>query len=559
MAKLNKWDSRHMKDLERYARQIAAIYQSAVREAAAIGVSVADFNPDKPFSFADYPSTQARINKLLNSLKTDIQTVVLNGVDAEWTLANNKNNELANRVFGQYAKNLTPAQSRRYFSNNDDARRAFIERKTAGLKLSDKVWKYTDQFKAEIEMGIDLGLRSGMSADELSRDLRQYLQQPQKLFRRVRDEHGALQLSKQAAAYHPGAGVYRSSYKNARRLAATETNLAYRTADHTRWQQLDFVVGIEVRLSNNHTLNGVPFTDICDDLAGRYPKNFKFTGWHPLCRCHAVSILKTPEEMEADNERIMNGEAIDGDSVNRVSDMPKQFKAWIKENDDRIARANERGTLPYFLKDNRGLWADLSTVEIINRQSIAETVGHAGAFGASSKVLAMALGVQITPVNIKSERRVIEKASGSYNGDVAKVNDIIRNTFIAQPSEIDSVLEAVRERFKVIDYKAQRTDMGYTGHLFKVWYSDGVKAEIQVNSPQMIYAKEPTARKILGTRLYDQIRRKSGLTNGLGHTYYEEYRTLEKLTSRTLEQTERMRELEGLSREYYKKIGSVKL
>ena len=104
MAKLNKWDSRHMKDLERYARQIAAIYQSAVREAAAIGVSVADFNPDKPFSFADYPSTQARINKLLNSLKTDIQTVVLNGVDAEWTLANNKNNELANRVFGQYAK-----------------------------------------------------------------------------------------------------------------------------------------------------------------------------------------------------------------------------------------------------------------------------------------------------------------------------------------------------------------------------------------------------------------------------------------------------------------------
>lgn len=102
-----------------------------------------------------------------------------------------------------------------------------------------------------------------------------------KLFRRVRDEHGELQLSKRAAVFHPGRGVYRSSYKNARRLAATETNIAYMTADYERWQQLDFVVGIEIKLSNNHTLNGVPFTDICDDLKGRYPKDFKFTGWHP--------------------------------------------------------------------------------------------------------------------------------------------------------------------------------------------------------------------------------------------------------------------------------------
>jgi hypothetical protein len=76
--------------------------------------------------------------------------------------------------------------------------------------------------------------------------------------------------------------------------------MAYRTSDYTRRQQLDFVVGIEVRLSNNHTINGVPFTDICDDLKGKYPKTFKFTGWHPLCRCYAVSVLKTEEEMDAD-------------------------------------------------------------------------------------------------------------------------------------------------------------------------------------------------------------------------------------------------------------------
>lgn len=272
MARLDKWESKHLKDVERYARQIEAIYRSAVREAAAIGASVPHFNPDKPFSFASYPSTKARIEKLLHTLKTGISTVILNGIEAEWTLANNKNSELCNIVFGEYAKRLSPEQARKYYNPNDNARKAFMERKIGGLKLSDRVWRYTEQFKTEIEMGIDLGLRDGLSADEMSRTLRQYLQHPDKLFRRVRDEHGQLHLSQRAAAFSPGQGVYRSSYKNAHRLAATETNIAYRTSDYTRWQQLDFVVGIEIRLSNNHTLNGRAFTDICDELAGRYPK-----------------------------------------------------------------------------------------------------------------------------------------------------------------------------------------------------------------------------------------------------------------------------------------------
>ena len=107
---------------------------------------------------------------------------------------------------------------------------------------------------------------------------------------RVRDKHGNLRLSKAAKAYHPGRGVYRSSYRNALRLTATENNMAYRTADHLRWQQQPFVVGIEIKLSNNHTCKGVigRFVDICDDRAGVYPKDFKFVGWHPHCRCYCV-------------------------------------------------------------------------------------------------------------------------------------------------------------------------------------------------------------------------------------------------------------------------------
>ena len=111
---------------------------------------------------------------------------------------NNKNNELCRQVFGDSIGKLTKAQERKYFNTNIKAQDAFIQRKVSGLRLSDRVWNYTKQFKEEIELGLDLGIRGGLSADEISRELRSYLKHPDMLFRRVRDEHGVLQLSKRA-------------------------------------------------------------------------------------------------------------------------------------------------------------------------------------------------------------------------------------------------------------------------------------------------------------------------------------------------------------------------
>lgn len=344
MAKMNKYDSQHWRNQAAYERQVDAIYRAAAKEAAALGVSIKDFNPDRLFSFSDYPNTRKKIEKLLSDLQTGIMAVIVNGIRSEWTLANQKNDELARQVFGDNVGKLTKEQERRYFSTNGAARDAFIKRKTDGLGLSDRVWKYTNQFKDEIELGLDLGIRSGRSADELSRDLRSYLQHPDKLFRRVRNKHGQLVLSQRERAYHPGRGVYRSSYKNARRLAATETNIAYRTADYERWQQFDFVVGIEIKLSNNH-----PEPDICDDLKGRYPKDFKFTGWHPHCRCHVETVLKTPDELIADNRRIMEGGKPTETSVNTVADVPQAFTDWVEANRERMTAAK---SLPYFIRDN---------------------------------------------------------------------------------------------------------------------------------------------------------------------------------------------------------------
>lgn len=84
------------------------------------------------------------------------------------------------------------------------------------------------------------------------------------------------------------------------------------TADYERWQQLDFVVGIRIELSNNHTLNDKKFRDICDELS----------------------------------------EPLDGRSVNRVTDVPQEFTDWVRDNSERIEHAK---SLPYFIKDNKDI------------------------------------------------------------------------------------------------------------------------------------------------------------------------------------------------------------
>lgn len=364
---MNKYDKQHLKDLQSIESRIERIFNEATKEAARIGVRIDRIDPERIFSFSDYPSTKKEIDELLEDLSSNVEAAIVNAVESAWTLANNKNNELCRMVFGDNVGKLSDSQYRRYFSTNEDALKAFTERKEKGLNLSDRVWRYTDAFKNEIELGLDVGIRSGMSAQDMARELKGWLKYPDMLFRRVRDEHGNLQLSKRASLFHPGQGVYRSSYKNARRLAATETNIAYRTADHERWQQLDFVVGIRIVLSNNHTClgsDGKPhkFEDICDRLSaeygstntkgrGCYPKDFKFTGWHPHCRCHAESILKTADEIAEDNRRILRGDDPISykESEKYVKDVPKEFEEWVKANDERITKAN---SVPYFMSDN---------------------------------------------------------------------------------------------------------------------------------------------------------------------------------------------------------------
>ena len=339
------YDEKHKQNLAKRAKKVSSLYDAAVKRLTqAAAPSLFDADKEQEFHFEDFPALKREMDALMQDLYSSLQTNIEDGDEESWTLSNTKNDAMVESVIG---KAKLPKQTVQAWKHPHlEALNAFIDRKEAGMGLSKRVWNLTQQFKDEMELALELGLGEGKSAAELSRDIRKYLKEPSKLFRRVRDKSGALRLSKAAAAYHPGRGVYRSSYKNALRMTATENNMAYRTADHTRWQALPFVIGIEIHISNNH-----PTEDICDLFDGkRFPKDFKFTGWHPWCRCYAVSVLAKQEEMDAYIKALIAGEDVsDWQFTGKVEEMPTEFTKWMKDNESRIAKAK---SMPYFIKDN---------------------------------------------------------------------------------------------------------------------------------------------------------------------------------------------------------------
>ena len=342
------WDMRHYRETEAYAQAVQSLYDKAtlaITRAAARG----KIDPNTPFSFDMYPSVQKEMQRVTEQLAERVTVVIETGSKKQWLYACDKNDAFISSIMD--TSKLSKARLRKMQDQNLDALAAFQGRKVDGMNLSQRVWKYVGQYKDQLENALDVGLGEGRSADELSRDVRQNLIDPNRLFRRVRDKRGNLVLSKRAAAFHPGRGVYRSSYKNAMRLTRSEINMAYRESDWQRWQSLDFVVGFEIHRSNHEPLCKC---DICSKLVGRYPKTIKFKGWHPQCMCYATPILMDEETFDA-NELGDLKAALKGTTYKRlqaknaVSDVPDGFKEWVKSH---VEAQKGWASTPYFIKDN---------------------------------------------------------------------------------------------------------------------------------------------------------------------------------------------------------------
>lgn len=162
-----------------------------------------------------------------------------------------------------------------------------------------------------------------------------------------------MELSKAAQKYRPGHGVYRSAYKNAMRLARTEINAAYRTAEWQQYQNDPTIIGFRIALSNNHTTlrNGkkVDLKDICDELQGVYPKTFKWTGWHPQCRCEMYPVTFSRDDRKDYFKALFDGTEAGWKPESTVENPPPTFNDWVSDNRE---RAKGWQNMPHFVRDN---------------------------------------------------------------------------------------------------------------------------------------------------------------------------------------------------------------
>lgn len=145
---------------------------------------------------------------------------------------------LARRVLKAYDFEKGGDKYNRYFQPNSAALEAFQKRKEKGMDLSAKLWNQSAELKKELECTISAAIDKGQSAVVLSKRLTKYLNDFPSMKADYTEKFGH-------------AVDCRDCQYASIRLARTEINMAYRTAEYNRWQQFDFILGFEVRLSKN--------------------------------------------------------------------------------------------------------------------------------------------------------------------------------------------------------------------------------------------------------------------------------------------------------------------
>lgn len=373
---------------EAYAERVRTLFAATVNEILALNKSLPTLEDGEMFSFDTVGiKKQHEVERLLRQLHSVATMAIQSGVKLEWAQANAECDKLVQSCFGKKA--LETPEFSAWTQRNEAAMAAFIARSEKGLNLSQRVWKSCRQLRDEMEVAITVAVGDGTSAATMSRSVRKYLNDPDLMFRRFRykdpatgewkrkwkkrviGEDGKVHfIDYDKDSYQDewtGPGYYKSSAQNAMRVARTETNIAYRRADNTRWQQMDFVLGQRVQLSRNH-----PKKDICDKLAGDYPPDFVFDGWHPQCFCFVTPILMDEEEIQKMNEAMLEGKEYKPRGK-RITQYPENFKEWVRDNEDKILASHDIGTDPYFVRNNFNAVQDiLNPKEQLTTLEIAE-------------------------------------------------------------------------------------------------------------------------------------------------------------------------------------------
>ena len=356
-----------------YNKRLGRLYSDYVNKLTSLGYGEDVLEDDALFNFDNFPQLKARLNYIFNDYYQNSLLCYKSGITDGVALAYNHDE----MVIGGYSV-LTDKAIR---VARDTAAATFIANRLKtknGLNLAQTVWNYCQQTKSEFEMAMSNtiadGIKQGSSAEEIGKSIRKYLNDPDMMYRRYhtikvqkngkkkdvvtwrrrRIIDGKVRFVEEPLE-KVGMGVYRSARKNALRVARTEINAAYHKARNERWQNEPFVIGQYIHVSPQHNID-----DICNDLEGRYPKDYVWISWHPQCICTSDPITIQGEEKKEFYKRLMAGE----DMSNYVSPfavltMPEKYNQYIKDNSEAIVKAGMRGKLAWHLQDNTKYWAHL--------------------------------------------------------------------------------------------------------------------------------------------------------------------------------------------------------
>ncbi|QOR55515.1 MAG: hypothetical protein UMS36scaffold28_5 [Phage 59_13] len=153
--------------------------------------------------------------------------------------------------------------------------RSITKTNLQGLTPSERIWELTKRTESDLKRIIANDIAAGKSPYLIAKKIEKY----------VSPAVG----NADALGVEAGPGVYRSPYRNAMRLARTETNRAYTQASAEFATQKDWLKGMQITLSPAHAEE-----DECDDHAGDVvtPEEFvSLVPFHPHCMCFGSFVI----------------------------------------------------------------------------------------------------------------------------------------------------------------------------------------------------------------------------------------------------------------------------
>lgn len=437
-----------------YNKRLGRLYSDYVKKLTSLGYGEDVLEDDALFNFDNFPQLKARLNDIFNDYYQNSLLCYKSGITDGVALAYNHDE----MVIGGYSV-LTDKAIR---VARDTAAATFISNRLKtknGLNLAQIIWNYCQQTKSEFEMAMSNtiadGIKKGSSAEEIGKSIRKYLNDPDMMYRRYhtikvqkngkkkdvvtwrrrRIIDGKVRFVEEPLE-KVGMGVYRSSRKNALRVARTEINAAYHKARNERWQNEPFVIGQYIHVSPQHNID-----DICNDLEGRYPKDYVWISWHPQCICTSDPITIQGEEKKEFYKRLMAGE----DMSNYVSPfavltMPEKYNQYIKDNSEAIVKAGMKGKLAWHLQDNTKYWAHLLSPS--DRKKL-------GLKAVSSKELILAKAKERHALRTKEQIDKIQSRWDKHRRDY--YNGLVHN-LLGSKSVTDIKSQDLFERYYAIRY-----------------------------------------------------------------------------------------------------------